>query len=822
MVVNIENWSPACNVRDLSGKLGEKEETLLTIGVRSYIGTGCFYAGSARAHILIGRYTSIADYERYVLGLNHRHYDVSTYPFDEFVDGFSAVEASRAYDVNHYQIIIGNDVWIGEGVTILAGVKIGNGAVIGAGAVVAKDVPPYAIVVGNPARVVKYRFPKAVIEKLERIKWWYWPWETIVARREEMKDPIAFAEHYDVPFSPVEDEVSAFLQDVRAAGGRIYDFVLDFDASKPLWDKVLAAYLEAYTADDKTLLMLEVPRELRERPELGEIRRRIAALGDRAPNVICHEADSFPVLDVLPFVDGYITGCTERSSICVDGAESFGIPVLSGCDYARLFRTKHAGHPAAETWPALAAPDDRLRAQWAPRVEKVFGAEQAFIVQLLQRGEYEKAARQMEDLATLRYRWNGEMTDDFLEDNLTRFSSHVPPLAPYEPKKSVVLFYDEFGLDLRGLALIYVRALTALGYHLVYCTREPHTPLPHIEAELRAHGGELRTFPAAADPLARCAVLSAIIAEVRPGAAFLYTEPNDVGGLLAFHLMAGYTRRYQVNLTDHAFWLGRNAFDVCLEFRDFGAKVSRTLRRIPAEKLVKLPYYPVIDTSIPFGGYPFERQDGDIVIFSGGQLYKTKDEARTYYRVVDAILARHPQVRFWYARGDQDADIDWLRARHPDRVSYTPERQDLYQVLCHCDLYLNTYPLIGALMTQYAAAAGRLPLTLSSADEPLRDLLQNASALDIVRHDVPSFLKLVDFLLDHPEERQRRGQMAKEGVVTEKKFTENLGRILEKGESSFPIADIDITKENALNQVANCNDFIASYGEWVQKVAGEE
>lgn len=76
--------------------------------------------------------------------------------------------------VERKPITIGNDVFIGMNVCILDGVSIGNGAVIGAGAVLNKDIPPYAIAVGVPARVVKYRFAPDIIEKLQEIEWWNW------------------------------------------------------------------------------------------------------------------------------------------------------------------------------------------------------------------------------------------------------------------------------------------------------------------------------------------------------------------------------------------------------------------------------------------------------------------------------------------------------------------------------------------------------------------------------------------------------------------------------------------------------------------------
>lgn len=86
---------------------------------------------------------------------------------------------------------VGNDVWIGTDVLVVCGnkkLKIGNGAVIGAGSVVTKDVPPFAVVAGNPARVIKYRFSREVIQKLEELKWWDWPASELRKRLEELNE----------------------------------------------------------------------------------------------------------------------------------------------------------------------------------------------------------------------------------------------------------------------------------------------------------------------------------------------------------------------------------------------------------------------------------------------------------------------------------------------------------------------------------------------------------------------------------------------------------------------------------------------------------
>ncbi len=145
------------------------------------------------------------------------------------------------------QVIFGHDVWIGRGVTIRGGVKIGNGAVIGAKAVVAKNIPPYAIAVGNPARVVKYRFDVETIKKFLAVKWWNWSLEKIADNRLLMGDVEKFLEaHYspDLEEYP-DDEISRTLKESIAQGDRVYHFIPDFQANEPLWSKVIKDFRQA-------------------------------------------------------------------------------------------------------------------------------------------------------------------------------------------------------------------------------------------------------------------------------------------------------------------------------------------------------------------------------------------------------------------------------------------------------------------------------------------------------------------------------------------------------------------------------------------------
>lgn len=131
--------------------------------------------------LVIGKFCSVACGAKFIFNsANHSLSSLSTYPFPIFFEewGLDAREVAKAWD-NKGDIVVGNDVWIGYEAVILAGVTIGDGAVIGARAVVTKDVPPYAIVGGVPAKPIRMRFAQETVDALLAIKWWDWPRERI-------------------------------------------------------------------------------------------------------------------------------------------------------------------------------------------------------------------------------------------------------------------------------------------------------------------------------------------------------------------------------------------------------------------------------------------------------------------------------------------------------------------------------------------------------------------------------------------------------------------------------------------------------------------
>ena len=150
----------------------------MSFGKYTYGNPAIFYK-KPEAKLECGKFCSIGKHNIYFLGGNHRTDWVSTYPFGHINQNVFDKYDGKGHPASKGGIIIGNDVWTGRFVTIMSGVRIGDGAVIAANSHVVKDVEPYSIVGGNPAKLIKKRFTEEQIDKLLKIKWWDWDDEKI-------------------------------------------------------------------------------------------------------------------------------------------------------------------------------------------------------------------------------------------------------------------------------------------------------------------------------------------------------------------------------------------------------------------------------------------------------------------------------------------------------------------------------------------------------------------------------------------------------------------------------------------------------------------
>ena len=151
---------------------------IVSVGRHSY-GTPNVYVWDDKTRLTIGKFCSIAEGVTFLLGGEHRMDWITTYPFSAMSNKWVDAELILGHPATKGDIIIENDVWVGHGALIVSGVHIGNGAVIGAGSVVYKNVEDYAIVAGNPARFIGYRFDQKSRNDLKEMSWWDWPDEEI-------------------------------------------------------------------------------------------------------------------------------------------------------------------------------------------------------------------------------------------------------------------------------------------------------------------------------------------------------------------------------------------------------------------------------------------------------------------------------------------------------------------------------------------------------------------------------------------------------------------------------------------------------------------
>lgn len=324
--------------------INSQKNILLTLGRRSYISSAVIREDASYEHVFIGNYCSIADDVRFLIGANHNHDFLSTYPMGLVlgakVDLNSCDFKNVKKNINKNYIVIGNDVWIGYGATILDGVYVGNGAVVAAGAVVTKDVPPYAIVAGSPARIIRYRLSEELIPKINKVKWWYWDEEIIKLNENYFHDTdlVSFVNmHYKSEMDQkINTEFTQSLITKKHEGYKIVYFEPDFQDKVVKYDnetmneRVIKQFIAA-SVKEKLMLIIKMTKQevIEHKDELLSYYQKYSAKYGVNALVSIKISEGIPA-DVIQNADYVVINHKTNMSAVIDYAKDYGAELLSG------------------------------------------------------------------------------------------------------------------------------------------------------------------------------------------------------------------------------------------------------------------------------------------------------------------------------------------------------------------------------------------------------------------------------------------------------------------------------------------------------------
>lgn len=338
------------------------------------------------------------------------------------------------------------------------------------------------------------------------------------------------------------------------------------------------------------------------------------------------------------------------------------------------------------------------------------------------------------------------------------------------------VFIDSFCYDNRGLTQQYIRALISLNKEILYIVTSESTQLGHeILKELKSYSNSKIILFSSITGSYNEKISSCIneIINFSPKRILLHISPWDYKALLICHAIKGSTK-FNINLTDHAFWLGVTFIDYNIEFRSYGYTVSLEKRELKKEQLLTLPYYPIKSKYTSFQGFPLI-DNNHIKILSGGSLYKILGKNDIYFKLLDHILDLSEKVTILIA-GFENSKIfenKISKLKHKARIIQIGNRKDIDAVFENCDIYLGTYPICGGLMSQYAAMHAKPILAYFEKNDTMNDIggiINNYGNPFKGHSDIHDFLIHAKNLINNQDYRIEEGKQLQKALMTEDKF----------------------------------------------------
>lgn len=380
-------------------------------------------------------------------------------------------------------------------------------------------------------------------------------------------------------------------------------------------------------------------------------------------------------------------------------------------------------------------------------------------------------------------------------------------------KNNRLLFYQFAPRDLRGLAYIYLNALVKSNIEFVWVTYKSYKTENQkglIALISACEHAMLRILDDTNGAVNLINEWNNLLDDLYPKWALVIPAPWDIECLSVLNCYKDMIK-ILVNGTDHTFWYGATVFDKILEFRDWGCVISRRYRLIDENKLIKFPYYPKPSYN-EFKGLPFEKGVNTKLIVSGGSTYKIFG-SNIFFNTVKHILECHDDCIFYFmGNGNVIPIYKFIKENALEgRFYISPERNDFDEVIKLSYLYLNTYPLIGGLMTQYAVANNVIPVGLQINEDSCNDI----SGLFLKRcifscKTIEELWDEIDRLIDDSEYYKKKKESLDDLLLSEDQFNTQLKLIINGKFDGYEFHDVNVDLEEFRKQyLARQNRFIA-------------
>lgn len=395
------------------------------------------------------------------------------------------------------------------------------------------------------------------------------------------------------------------------------------------------------------------------------------------------------------------------------------------------------------------------------------------------------------------YKFNARYSDEELDLLLKCVSNQLLGEKIIQAKNDGSLrvsFIDSFCFDNRCLTEQYLAGLSAAGVRLQYiCTSVENEIGENIKNFLEDMDAEIVRIPCRGDVASGATRIVDAISKFQPSKVFFQIYPWDVIPIVAGYALKG-VQKYNINLTDHAYWLGSGLFDYNYEFRGYGELVSLQKRGFKPSQIIRMPYYPITHKNGAFYGFPKLPED-PIIIICGGAEYKFLGHNDMFFCIMETLLDISPKVVILVA-GVNDKSVFSAKVKNlknSDRVFNIGFRRDINEVFKHSDIFLNSYPISGGLMTQYAGVnalplvALKNPDTSDIIDGVINQKCQGARSL----HSLEELNEYATKLILDIEFRKREGLRANQSMITKEEFNQYLKHSLDgslNSEISWPLS----------------------------------